>query len=208
MMHSQLPADWRQDGLDERLFISLAGADGSPHGAAPGTSERPRSLIVSDLAGDPGRSGPARRLSPGGTTAAGIGMEFAGVAPEPAVDAAGLPGFAGGALVVLAPAGAERSTLIIGGEGGRRLELTAGASNDVGVLTYPFDGQRDIAGITVRRDRGTRLVWIAVALLMAGLAVTFYVPRRRLWTKLRPRRCSSPAGGAVSSEASPAKSSG
>jgi len=40
----------------------------------------------------------------------------------------------------------------------------------------------------VRRDPGSWLIWVATALLLGGLVVTFYVPRRRLWLKVTPGR--------------------
>jgi cytochrome c biogenesis protein ResB len=36
----------------------------------------------------------------------------------------------------------------------------------------------------VKRDSGAWFIWIATGLLVGGLALTFYVPRRRLWLKL------------------------
>jgi cytochrome c biogenesis protein ResB len=41
-------------------------------------------------------------------------------------------------------------------------------------------------GIAVKRDSGAWFIWIATAMLVGGLAVTFYVPRRRLWLRLTP----------------------
>jgi cytochrome c biogenesis protein ResB len=53
---------------------------------------------------------------------------------------------------------------------------------------YTFEGPREFAGIEVRRDRGAWFIWIATGMLLAGLALNFYVPRRRLWLKLTPER--------------------
>jgi cytochrome c biogenesis protein len=54
----------------------------------------------------------------------------------------------------------------------------------VGNLEYTFGGQREFAGITVRRDPGTTFIWAGTALLLIGLALTFYIPRRRLWGRI------------------------
>jgi cytochrome c biogenesis protein ResB len=40
----------------------------------------------------------------------------------------------------------------------------------------------------VRRDPGDTFIWIAVGLGLVGLAITFYVPRRRLWLRVRDGR--------------------
>ena len=45
-------------------------------------------------------------------------------------------------------------------------------------------GQREFAGIQVKRDRSDNLIWVAAGLLLLGLGITFYVPRRRLWAKI------------------------
>ena len=58
----------------------------------------------------------------------------------------------------------------------------------VGDYEYTFLGQREFAGIKVKRDRSDNLVWLGTGLLLAGLGITFYVPRRRLWAKITPER--------------------
>ena len=79
-------------------------------------------------------------------------------------------------------------------DGSRALMLVASgqpaislAENDptvVGGYEYTFEGQREFTGIAVKRDSGAWFIWIATAMLLIGLAVTFYVPRRRLWLKI------------------------
>lgn len=44
------------------------------------------------------------------------------------------------------------------------------------------------SGIVVKRDPGQMLVWIAYLLLISGLVLTFYFPRRRVWARLSPER--------------------
>lgn len=39
-------------------------------------------------------------------------------------------------------------------------------------------------GIVAKRDPGLGLVWLAFGLLIVGLALTFYLPRRRVWIRL------------------------
>ena len=68
--------------------------------------------------------------------------------------------------------------------------LKAGESIDVGGYRYTFLGQREFAGITVRRDRSDTLVWIGAALIVSGVVVTFWVPRRRFWARIAASRAS------------------
>lgn len=69
-----------------------------------------------------------------------------------------------------------------------RLDLQANAPQTMNGYEYTFLGQRAITGITVRKDPGSTFIWVATALMMIGLGVTFYLPRRRLWAKITPER--------------------
>jgi ResB protein required for cytochrome c biosynthesis len=40
--------------------------------------------------------------------------------------------------------------------------------------------------LIAKRDPGQGLVWVAFGLLIAGITITFYRPRRRVWTRLGP----------------------
>jgi len=75
-------------------------------------------------------------------------------------------------------------TLNIIGLGERPLALRPGESAQVGGLEYTFLGQREFAGIQVRRDRSSNLVWAATGLLLAGLIMSLWLPRRRLWARI------------------------
>ena len=68
------------------------------------------------------------------------------------------------------------------------LNLEPGQTASVGDYEYTFVGQREFAGIKVKRDRSDNLIWLATGLLLVGLGITFYVPRRRLWAKITPER--------------------
>ncbi len=62
---------------------------------------------------------------------------------------------------------------------------TTGGSAD----TDFFVELRGVEGATIliaKRDPGQGLVWLAFASLIAGLAITFYLPRRRVWARLSP----------------------
>jgi hypothetical protein len=68
------------------------------------------------------------------------------------------------------------------------LNLEPGQAASVGDYEYTFVGQREFAGIKVKRDRSDNLIWVGTGLLLGGLGITFYVPRRRLWAKITPER--------------------
>jgi cytochrome c biogenesis protein len=78
--------------------------------------------------------------------------------------------------------------LSIVGVGSDVLALAPGESSVVGDYQYTFLGQREFAGIQVRRDRSDNLIWAGAGLLLLGLGITFYVPRRRLWAKITSDR--------------------
>jgi cytochrome c biogenesis protein ResB len=80
--------------------------------------------------------------------------------------------------------------LIISGLQAQPLTLAPGESTEIGGYGYTFLGQREFAGITVRRDRSDYLVWAGVVLIVLGLMATFWVPRRRLWARITHNRAS------------------
>ena len=97
------------------------------------------------------------------------------------------PGIAenGRALTVLSetPDGAPYLTII--GASGQALTLLPDEPVQVGGREFVFEGRREFAGIEVRKDPGATFIWIAAGLLLAGLLTTFYVPRLRLWARVR-----------------------
>jgi cytochrome c biogenesis protein ResB len=66
--------------------------------------------------------------------------------------------------------------------------LGPGESAEISGYRYTFLGQREFAGITVRRDRSDYLVWAGALLIVLGLIATFWVPRRRFWARITPAR--------------------
>jgi cytochrome c biogenesis protein ResB len=79
-------------------------------------------------------------------------------------------------------------TLTLSGLMPQALTLRPGESAEIDGYRYTFLGQREFAGITVRRDRSDYLVWAGVLLIVLGLVATFWVPRRRLWARITPAR--------------------
>jgi len=91
---------------------------------------------------------------------------------------------AGGAVSAPSTADDGPPTLLISGVGPSVLALVPGESSVVGDYQYTFLGQREFAGIEVRRDQSDNLIWAGAGILLLGLGITFYVPRRRLWAKI------------------------
>jgi len=88
-----------------------------------------------------------------------------------------------------APGGAsgEPKLTIIGLESSA-LSLRPGQSKIIGGYEYTFERHAEFVGIDVRRDRSDSLVWMGAVTIVVGLAVTFWVPRRRLWAKITSTR--------------------
>ncbi len=74
---------------------------------------------------------------------------------------------------------------VLGAVEGSALTLFPDEPVEINGLEYRFEGRREFAGIEVRRDPGANLIWVAAGLLLAGLMVTFYLPRLRLWGRVR-----------------------
>lgn len=56
--------------------------------------------------------------------------------------------------------------------------------------TYSYNGQVNASGVSVKRDPGSTFIFVAVIMALIGLAITFYIPRRRLWVRVRGARTS------------------
>jgi cytochrome c biogenesis protein len=113
----------------------------------------------------------------------GLSISFAGMAAVPSAVLNDLPGAEGGAVAELSRSN-RGEVLTIGPIDGHALALAPGESVVVEGLEYTYLGQREFAGITVRRDPGSTFIWVATGLLLLGLVLTFYLPRRRLWGKI------------------------
>ena len=131
-------------------------------------------------------------LRPGGFVETGAHrIVFRGIVSVPAITVLDMPrGEDAGTVTVQMPDGGggepylfvsnvDATDLVI--EAGETIETSAG-------YRYRFGGRVDASGIDIRRDPGDTFIWIAVGMAMIGLAVTFYVPRRRLWVRVTPTR--------------------
>ena len=60
-----------------------------------------------------------------------------------------------------------------------------GISQDTG-LSVQLTKVSEYTLLIAKRDPGQGLVWLAFVSLIAGIVITFYFPRRRVWTRLDP----------------------
>jgi cytochrome c biogenesis protein len=60
-------------------------------------------------------------------------------------------------------------------------EVTAGQS-------ITWDGVGSWTGMVIKNDPGQPVIWIAFGLLIVGLVLTFYFPRRRAWARVTDER--------------------
>jgi cytochrome c biogenesis protein ResB len=193
--------------LDRTLALegSVAGVDGTVLtvpglsaplwvGLAPVPSNAP-DLVLFQLGETPG----GLRLSMplhAPAAADGLRFEFAGLETTPSANVNDLPttqaaGTAPSPVVQLTGAntgqspGGGSATLLLSGLGSNSpILLGEGDSSVVGNLEYTFVRSKPFVGIEVRKDRGETFIWIGSALLVIGLGVTLWVPRRRLWARL------------------------
>ncbi len=144
-------------------------------------------LVAFDPKG--GGQGTQARVDEGATgEISGMRVRFDKVSLLPAAVGVGVPGSASPVLAELttAPDGTHALTLVATDR--PAISLAAGKPTAVGGYEYTFGGVRPFAGIQVKKDHGAEFIWVATAMLLIGLALTFYVPRRRLWLRLTGER--------------------
>jgi cytochrome c biogenesis protein len=70
-----------------------------------------------------------------------------------------------------------------------RLHLGESTAPDVSAgYTVRWTAASAWTGMVIKTDPGAGIVWIAFILLISGVVVTFYLPRRRVWVRLRDGR--------------------
>lgn len=165
----------RVPGTDRVIWIGMTAKD-----------DEAWQLVAFDPRGD-SQSGQVR-VEQGATGAiSGLTVRFDRVASIPSAIGLGVPGGDAQTLAQLmkGPDGADALMLV--SESRPAISLAAGEPVTVGSYEYTFEGRRQFTGIAVKRDSGAWFIWIATAMLVGGLALTFYVPRRRLWVRLTER---------------------
>ncbi len=72
-------------------------------------------------------------------------------------------------------------TLFVGGAAPGRTYVVEASD-----LRITFEEVSAFSGVIVKRDPGASIVWVSFLLLITGLSLTFYFPRRRIWARLAP----------------------
>lgn len=126
-------------------------------------------------------------------SAGGYTFEFAELQGNPYEVIQGIPGMDRAALLQIGEDRSGDTYLDVINMGDRnadvsRFQLDPGRSFTVGNYEYTFGGRREYTGVLIKRDPGSWFIWTATTLMMVGLFVTFYVPRRRLWVKVTPEQ--------------------
>ena len=113
-----------------------------------------------------------------------------------------IPGADVGLVAVLTPTADGTPALVLQGVGpadpqtGRNPTLFL-VTIPMGVTTDPevtagqsitWSGVGSWTGLVIKRDPGQPIVWIAFGLLIVGLVLTFYFPRRRAWARIDGNR--------------------
>ena len=149
---------WRVD--NGKLLVSIQGATLSPRFLQPGES-------VQD--GD-------------------YRIEYSAATSIPAVKVDNMPGSIsddGSATFQMPIDSSQNPYLYVAGIDLGNIALTQGNTvSPQNGYHYTFEGQVNAGGISVKSDPGSTFIWIAVGMAIVGLAITFYVPRRRLWVKV------------------------
>lgn len=87
----------------------------------------------------------------------------------------------------LVPAGEMRIEVYESSSGALRTatNLSQGTEKDVSGLNYTFVRETRFTGLSVAKDPGVKIVWVASALMIMGMAMLFYMPHRRLWASCK-----------------------
>jgi hypothetical protein len=126
-------------------------------------------------------------------TSGGSRFAFTDLSASPVAAAPGLPlppGTTSGetATLQLLAAGqagvSDPPQLSVTGIGAQPFSLKPGETAAVGGYEYAFMVEKPFVGVEVKKDRGETLVWAGSAMLVVGLCLTLWLPRRRLWAKV------------------------
>jgi cytochrome c biogenesis protein ResB len=167
-------------GSDRVIWVGLTAKD-----------ENAWELVAFDprAGGADGSAGSQVRVDEGATGALeGLNVRFDHVTALPAAVGVDVPGSDGNVLAQMTTASGGSDVLMLVSSDQPAISLAAGEPVEIGGYQYVFEGRREFAGISVKRDSGAWFIWIATAMLVGGLAITFYVPRRRLWVRLTGQR--------------------
>ncbi len=178
-----VPTDFISEGNAAGTVIRLPSTDRSFWiGARPSDADNGWQLIVFETT----TAGGARAVLSEGERAdlQGATLSFVGMTNLPSAVVENLPGQQGPQGVAELSDGPSGQLLTVGPIAGQALALSPGEPVRIGDYEYEYGGKREFTGITARRDPGTTFIWLGTGLLLLGLMLTFYTPRRRLWGKI------------------------
>lgn len=135
-----------------------------------------------------GESGAQTRVDEGASgELSGVTLRLDDVTLLPSAVGVNIPGGGESTLAQLTRSPDGGDALLLISEGRPAISVATGATTVANGLEYSFEGTREFTGISVKRDSGAWFIWVATAMLVIGLGITFYVPRRRLWIRLTPQ---------------------
>ena len=174
------------------IFPSAPGATTGPAYEIAWRIEDGTMALVMAGADLPETDGVTALLRPGESVLAGeYRIEFTRALSIPAIQVFDMPGAntPDGAIVQMPTTSDGTPYLFVSGVSGDNVLLAKDRPvSTANGFTYTFRGQVEASGVSVKRDPGDTFIWIAVGMAIVGLAITFYVPRRRLWVKVTPAR--------------------
>ena len=177
-----LPTDYLEGAAG--ALITVPGTERSFWVGVAQDEEAAWNLVVYE-----GGEGGTRFLMSAGESrsAGGLTWTFPETTGLPSVVTAGIPGDSARSLVVMSEeSDGTPFVTLLGPVDGRALTLYPNQPVEADGKEYRLEGRREFAGIEVRKDPGANFIWVAAGLLLASLLVTFYVPRLRLWARIRP----------------------
>lgn len=175
------PTDFLQAGSGS--LVAVPGADRSIWVGLTPEGDQDWRLVAFDPSAPGGGQGDQVGVGQSATVG-GLDVRFDRVESLPAAVGVDVPGSDSLVLAQMTGADSGDPRLTLVSDNRPALSLAPGEPVVAGDYEYMFEGQRDFAGIGVRRDMGQWFIWVATAMLVGGLAITFYLPRRRLWIRL------------------------
>jgi cytochrome c biogenesis protein len=169
--------------LASGTLVNVPGADRILWVGITAKGEEDWELVLFDP--QTGEAGSQLRVAEGAAgEISGLRVRFDRVEGIPSAVGIDVPGGGAELLAQLVDASGGGRSLMLVGPGRPAISLAPDDPVETGGYEYIFEGQREFTGLSVKRDSGAWFIWVATGLLVGGLAVTFYVPRRRLWLKL------------------------
>jgi cytochrome c biogenesis protein len=162
--------------------LSIAGFTFHQNGFGPAPD-----IVVSDASGKPLWSGPVPLTDTVGDVPVGS-MTVPGRAAGLQLFLDRSTGGAGELIVLPYVATGQASDGSASVATGAPLALAAGQSASVAGTDFSV-ALRRVSAYTVliaKRDPGQGIVWLAFGLLIAGIVISFYLPRRRIWARISP----------------------